>query len=150
MKKLALAATIALSTSLVSVSANAAGLEMGSDNFETKVCYVAATEGIKTAEKMIKDKGLSVRRLTENVMCNNTDLKTFAKRHANKNISTAPVTLIATNNDIESKICIESLTNGINNTERKYRVNKDQIRCNGIPLPRFVRQNKNRDLTVSL
>ncbi|MBT1449936.1 hypothetical protein KJ365_03510 [Glaciecola sp. XM2] len=152
MKKSLLTASIALCALATSVSAQASDFAMTQDNFETKVCYVAATEGLETAEKLIADKGLSVRKMKQNVKCNNTDLVAFAKRYSQRQQAknNGPVQLVATNNDIESKICIESLTQGLSQTVAKYRINKEHIRCNGVPLPRFVRQNQQLDLSVSV
>jgi hypothetical protein len=153
MKKAALTIAIALVASAISVSAQSGQFEMTQDNFETKVCYVAATNGIKSAEQFIKAQGLSVRKLKQNVTCNNTDLVSFAKRYnkpQNNASNNGPVQLVATNNDLESRICVESLTQGLGKTVAKYQINKEHIRCNGIPLPRFVKQNKALDLTAAV
>lgn len=153
MNKVALLITIALTASASTVSATSAKFEMTQDNFETKVCYVAATKGMEIAERFIQAQGLSVRKLKQNVKCNNTDLVTFANRY-NKPESapsnSGPVQLVATNNDIESRICVESLTQGLSHTVAKYKINEEHIRCNGIPLPRFVKNNKALDLTAAV
>jgi hypothetical protein len=153
MKKAALIIAIALTASATAVSAKSAKFEMTQDNFETKVCYVAATKGMESAEQFITAQGLSVRKLKQNVKCNNTDLVTFAKRYNKAEsapTSTGPVQLVATNNDLESKICVESLTKGLMQTVAKYQINEEHIRCNGIPLPRFVKKNKALDLTAAV
>jgi hypothetical protein len=151
MKKAAL--IIALATSAFAGSVKSAEFEMTQDNFETKVCYIAATKGMKSAEQFITAQGLSVRKLKQNVSCNNTDLATFAKRYRKSQLAPAnpvPVQLVATNSDIESRICVESLTQGLAQTVAKYKINKEHIRCNGIPLPRFVKNNRALDLTVTM
>ncbi|WP_371195506.1 hypothetical protein [Glaciecola sp. SC05] len=152
MKKLILTSAALLTFVATNAHADASAISMANQNFETKICYVAATEGLDAAKQLVSDKGLSFRKFEKNVTCNNKDLSTFAKHFANAQIrgeNASQVQLVATNNDVESKICLESLTHGIDKTAAKYKINKDYIRCNGKPLPRFVNENKRRGATVA-
>lgn len=153
MKKLIFSSIAVLTFSAGNVSANSnPKLVMQNNNFETKICYVAATQGIDAAKQMVSDKGLSFRRFNKNVTCNNKSISTFARQFAESDSNdeqSAKITLVAKNNDIESKICLESLVNGVGLTAKKYKINSDHIRCNGKPLPRFVRESKKQGATVA-
>lgn len=147
---------ILLSAALLSISATnvsaAPKISMANDNFETKICYTAATQGLEAAKQLVSDKGLSFRKFEKNVTCNDQDLSTFASNFnklQNDQAGLPQVKLVATNKDVESKICLESLTHGIPQTAAKYKINKDYVRCNGKPLPRFVDESRARGATVA-
>lgn len=152
MKKLVLGSITLLTLLSSHAFASSSGISMANQNFETKICYVAATEGLAAAKALVSNKGLSFRKFEKSVTCNNKDIASFAQDFVSDQTqrnSQAKVELVATNNDIESKICLESLTHGIDKTAAKYKINKDYIRCNGKPLPRFVNENKRRGATVA-
>lgn len=152
MKNTLLNSTIVMALSVSSLVASASDFKKTNDNFETQICYVAATEGLESAKSLVESKGLLFRTFKKSVTCNGADLTSFAREYAqrSKNKEASPgVELVASNNDIESKICIEALTQGMEKTVTKYRINKDYIRCNGKPLPRFVKENKLRGSAVA-
>ncbi|MFC4698860.1 DUF3718 domain-containing protein [Glaciecola siphonariae] len=151
MKKLLVLTTLTLGLSAAAGVSNASDFAKTNDNFETQICYAAATEGLSGAEALVQSKGLSFRTFKKSVNCNGLSLAAFAKQYAKRNANDkdkVKLELVATNNDVESKICIEALTRGMDKTVAKYKINKDYIRCNGKPLPRFVNESKRRGQAV--
>jgi hypothetical protein len=152
MKKLLLTSAAILSMISLNTHANSVVFEKTDDNFDTQICYAAATNGIEGAERLVTEKGLSFRTFKKNLTCNDKDLVTFARQYTKRNLQgtqQGSITLVAKNNDVESRICIESLTQGMTKIAAKYKINTDYIRCNGKPLPRFVRENKQRSDAVA-
>jgi hypothetical protein len=151
MRNLLISSAIILSVSAFNATASSTTFEKTNNNFETQICYAAATKGIDGAKELVESKGLMFRTFKKSVTCNGADLTSFAKQYAKRqqqNKEAITLELVATNNDVESKICIEALTKGIEKTVAKYKVNKDYIRCNRKPLPRFVKENKQRAAAV--
>lgn len=152
MKNLLLSSAALLVFATTNVIAQSPEITMTDQSFETQICYAAATKGLDSAKALVAEKGLSFRKFEKHVTCNKKDLVSFAKQFENqrsKGEELAQVQLVATNNDVESKICLESLTHGITITAAKYKINKDYVRCNGKPLPRFVNESKRRGATVA-
>nr|WP_136250818.1 hypothetical protein [Ningiella ruwaisensis] len=127
--------------------------EATNNDFVTSVCYQAATQGLDAAKELVTDRGFSFRNIQKSVTCNGKSLDDFAAQYAKRQIASdkkQTVQLVAENNNLESKVCIDALTNGIDKAVSKYKINPEYIRCNRVPLPRFVAKNKHKNMVVAI
>ncbi|WP_395340845.1 hypothetical protein PN836_017820 [Ningiella sp. W23] len=146
MKKLVLLAGVIASFSFSSVAAPKA-FTAADENFETKACVVAASEGMDAVKALVSEKGLVFRNFKQSVTCNNKSLNTFAKMyHGKASSNDAPVVVVAKNNNFESRVCVSAVNNGIKHTLAKFRINQNEILCNGKPLNKFVKASKTGQL----
>ncbi len=117
------------------------------DDFVTQSCYVAATQGMPAVKKLVESRFLSFNDFKKDVVCNGIDIEKFAKQAKAPSPVGRQVQLIATNNDLESRVCMAALTKNLDDVVKEYRINKDYIVCNRLSLTRFL--EKNNDLLVS-
>lgn len=146
MRKALLGLVATLSLGSFGAQASSVQIEASNNELTTQVCYVAASEGLKAAKSLVTSQGFSFRSFMKSVTCNNMSIADFAnKYHGNvvKSQSERKIQLVAKNNDLESQVCVEALTYGLEATVKKFRINQDYIYCNGISLPKFVQQNRN-------
>ncbi|MEM0909943.1 MAG: hypothetical protein AAGJ37_03155 [Pseudomonadota bacterium] len=117
------------------------------DDFITQSCYVAATEGIDAVKKLVESRFLSFKDFEKDVVCNGVTIDKFAKQHSAPAPTGQRVQLIATNNDLESRVCMAALTKDLDDVVKEFRINKEYIVCNRLSLTRFL--EKNNDLIVA-
>lgn len=118
-----------------------------SDDFVTQSCYIAATQGIGAVKKFVESKFLSFNDFKKDVVCNGVAIDKFASQYKAPKPVAKQVQLIATNNDLESRVCMAALTKNLDEVVKEYRINKDYIVCNRLSLTRFL--EKNNDFLVS-
>lgn len=143
---------IALTFSVASLQAVAQNvvLKPVNDNFETQVCYTAATEGYAKAKQLIRSEHLSALEFTASLSCNGETLKAFAKKYANNEVSDNPTTikLIAKDTDDASKACVEAVTIGEASARAKYNLEGEKIFCNYKEMSEFVRRYDSERVAV--
>jgi hypothetical protein len=143
---------IALSFSVASLQAVAQNvvLKPVNDNFETQVCYTAATEGYAKAKQLIRSTHSSALEFTASISCNGEPLKVFAKKYANNVISDNPTTikLIAKDSDDVSKACVEAVTIGEASARAKFNLEGEKIFCNYKEMGEFVRKYDSERVSV--
>ncbi|WP_395341765.1 hypothetical protein PN836_020020 [Ningiella sp. W23] len=149
MKKFLGVLVLALGASALVLSAssdaNTIEFETADNHLESKICKAAATGGLDAAKQLVRRNGLSFSKFKKILTCNDMSLNDFAAKYSQAVAADAQpstVQVVAKNNDRESQICLEALTIGVIQVEKKYKINSDYIRCNGKPLPKFVRQFK--------
>lgn len=122
------------------------------ENFETQVCLTAATEGLNASKALILENEQRYSTFTSSLTCNGLSLASFANKYtqveeqAPKN--TKPVTLIAKNTNIASKVCLDALVMGETKARQKHNITKDHISCNNQNISRFVRRYSNETVIV--
>lgn len=143
---------IALTCSVASLQAVAQNvvLKPVDENFETKVCYAAATKGYDAATKMIRASHQSVADFNSRVTCNGLTVKRFAKKYAQNDVDedATVIALVAKDKDIASKACVEALEIGEAAARAKYSLEGERILCNFKEMSQFVRQYDKENIVV--
>ncbi len=125
------------------------------DNLESQVCVAAASQGIGAAKALVAKNGLNFANFTNNVTCNGRSVISFSKRYqaqeATAQATAAPslVNLVAINDSVESRVCIDALSIGEHKARVKHNLLGDPITCNNKPIKRFVRDLEKRNVTFT-
>lgn len=117
---------------------------------ETQACYTAATEGYTAATKLIRNNGFNSKAFSASIRCNGVSLRQFAELYSNVE---APqhdkiITLVAKDQDVASKACLDALTMGTERALIKHGLKGETIMCNSKILSDFVRQYKSEKVVV--
>jgi hypothetical protein len=154
MKTLFTTIAIATITFTFSVSATNVQLRPADDTFETKVCYTAATEGLKAAYELVKESNENFDRFTTILSCNGKSLvrsarafKQANKAQANQEQATRKVRFV-TDESLESKICLDAVLLGADTAIEKHDVQHVNILCNNQDIKIFAKKFAGK--TVSL
>jgi hypothetical protein len=150
---IALAATITLTSATTFAASPQVVFKSVVNNLESQVCVAAASEGLAAAKALVVKNGLSFANFTNHVSCNGRSVVSFSKRYQAEetSVTAAPilVNLVATNNNAESKVCIDALTMGERAARVKHNVMGASIKCNNKSLKRFVRDLEKRNVTLT-
>ena len=153
MKLHTLALAAALTTvSLSTIAAPKYKFTSSADNLETKVCMTAAAKGMSAAKALVNKSGLSFHSLNESVTCNGKSIKQFANTYYNKPGSpekATVVSLVAQNNNVESKVCIDALSIGVSKAKAMHNVSHGSVMCNGKTIGKFVKDFKKRNAVIA-
>jgi hypothetical protein len=149
MKTLFTTIAIATITFTFSVSATNVQLRPADNTFETKVCYTAATEGLKAAYELVKESNENFDRFTTILSCNGKSLVRSARafKQANQEQATRKVRFV-TDESLESKICLDAVLLGADTAIEKHDVQHVNIICNNQDIKIFAKKFAGK--TVSL
>nr|WP_297348250.1 ABC transporter ATP-binding protein [uncultured Glaciecola sp.] len=149
MKTLFTTIAIATITFTSSVSATNAQLRPADNTFETKVCYTAATQGLKAAYELVRESSENFDRFTTILRCNGESLVRSARafKQANQAQTTRKVRFV-TDESIESKICLDAVILGADTAIEKHDVQHVNIICNNQDIKIFAKRFAGK--TVSL
>ncbi|KZN36490.1 hypothetical protein [Pseudoalteromonas luteoviolacea] len=123
----------------------------GSQNFVasdastiSKVCEIAANQGLSAARKFGAQQGVFVSRFSPSVECNGEDIRTFAKAHQRVQNSQQSVKakLVAENTSRATELCMKAAKEGVASLH-KYRSQARNLKCNNLPVKQFVKEVKN-------
>ena len=133
---------IALISSVASLNAFAQDVRLNpvNQNIETQACYTAATEGYRAAKRLIRDNGLNVESFSASLLCNDVSLRKFADLYSDKTTNeTKGIALVAKNEDIASKACLDAVSIGTEKALAKHGLEGETIICNHKEMSAFVR-----------
>ena len=133
---------VALSATL-SVNATPVQYTQGDASAASKVCVVAAQEGLSAARLAASQHGIHISRFSKSILCNGEDIRDIAKQLTNDtNTSTKQVALYAKTSTSATELCIKAAKNGLSSIS-KYGHKARSLRCNDVPVREFVRQFEN-------
>jgi len=148
--------TLAVAASLVMVSGSVFSktvvLKPLDEKLETKVCYVAATDGLANAKKLVADNGMNYASYARSVTCNSLSISEFAKTYSKQEESEDEITkvaLVAKNANIESQLCLDAVVIGEDAARAKYDI-YGSVLCNGRKLSSFVSRFENQDVELRI
>ena len=123
-----------------SVSANDVQLRPADNSFESKVCYVAATQGLDSAYDLVKESDVNFNRFTEELSCNGKSLQRAArllnvmlKQAASEELNAEEVNIqeqnknettrvrFVTDENAESQVCLDAVVLGLDAALEKHR-----------------------------
>lgn len=147
MKKtlLALSLTIISATSIANENKKYTFLASDDTN-ETKICIIAAKDGMKKAKEFSREVGINFNKFKDNTYCNGQRLSKFVKTYnkiEKKEENKTKKILVAADNSVESEICVKAVSNGVESLKEKYNGNVSKITCNGKKIATFVNKYKN-------
>ncbi len=122
------------------------------ENVETQICYLAASEGLKSAKSFMRKQSISFGGFTRAVSCNGLSLSRFADKYQKiasgeaKLKTDATIVLVANNS--ESMVCIDALTIGEKQAREKHKAGNSGILCNDKNIKSFMRQYKSQNFVV--
>lgn len=128
--------TLLLSTLVLSGSVLAS-----ENNTYNQVCELAQSNGFAAAKQFAKANGIFVSQHGNSFYCNGEDLKSFAKNAKVSSIAASSNTVIAADENSESRLCAKAAKNGVKAVARKSQKVND-LTCNGLPVDEFVKQAK--------
>ncbi|MBQ4812873.1 exonuclease III [Pseudoalteromonas luteoviolacea] len=139
--------SIATLVTIASTSAFAGGSQnfVASDaSAISKVCEVAANQGLSAARKFGAQQGVFISRFSPSVECNGEDIRTFAKSHQGVQNSQQSVKakLVAENASRATELCMKAAKEGVASLH-KYRSQARGLKCNNLPVKQFVKEVKN-------
>jgi hypothetical protein len=151
MKPLFTLIAIATITFSASVTATNVQLRPADNTFETKVCYSAATEGLKAAYELVRESTENFDRFTAILSCNGKSLirtaRTF-KQTNQEQAQTARKVRFVTDESLESQICLDAVLVGVDVALEKHDMQKFNIICNNQDIKTFAKKFVGK--TVSL
>lgn len=151
MKTLLASFAIATITFTTSVSATNVQLRQGDDTFETKVCYTAATQGLASAQELVKASDKNFKRFTTLLTCNGKSLAQTAKTFHQANEEQAKATRkvrFVTDEALESRVCLDAVMIGVDAALEKHGMQNDNIICNNRDIKIFAKKFAGK--TISL
>jgi hypothetical protein len=151
MKTLFTTIAIATITFASSVSATNVQLRPADNTFETKVCYTAATEGLKAAYELVRESSENFDRFTTILSCNGKSLVRSARAFQQANQEQAKAirkVRFVTDESLESKICLDAVILGADTALEKHDVQDVNIICNNQHIKIFAKKFAGK--TVSL
>ncbi|MCG7533483.1 exonuclease III [Pseudoalteromonas sp. OOF1S-7] len=130
--------------SVASFSATAAAqVVSGNASPETKVCTIAAEQGLSAARAYGAKHGVFVSRFSKTLECNGEDIRTFAKQvNAESADGHATVKLVAKNGTIATELCLKAAKEGLSSLS-KYRHQARNLKCNDVPVKQFIKNINN-------
>ncbi|MFT5277062.1 MAG: hypothetical protein ACI97K_000735 [Glaciecola sp.] len=130
-------ATIAFTSS---VSATNVQIRPADDTFETKVCYAAATQGLKAAYNLVKESDENLDRFTSLLTCNGKSLARTAKTFKKAQTPAVRKVRFVTDDAAASKICLDAVIFGVNIALEKHGVKNENIICNNLNINSFAKR----------
>ena len=160
MKLSTLASTLGMAAamSMISVSTFAVerSFEKGSDDIETQACYAAAIEGMEATKALLEENIIKFNTFKRNVLCNGMKIERFVAKYSDKSNSedgeesvVRVVALSAMDRSKESRFCLDAVTLGEKAARAKYKMNDEDIRCNGKSIQNFLRSFDNTKVVNS-
>ena len=116
------------------------------DNIETQACLTAANEGYTQALRFVRSQGFNSDEFSASVRCNGVTLHSFAnmyktkKAAAENNAEAKTIALVAKDQDVASKACLEALSVGKRAALAKFGLEGENIICNYKSMNEFVRE----------
>ncbi|MBQ4850074.1 exonuclease III [Pseudoalteromonas sp. MMG012] len=133
---------VAVSTTL-SVQAEKVQYTQGDASVASKVCVIAAEQGLSAARAAASQHGIHISRFSASVLCNGEDIRDVAKKVNNDTRSDAKkVALYAKTSTSATELCIKAAKNGLSSIS-KYGHKARSLRCNDVPVREFVRKFEN-------
>ncbi|MFQ3249407.1 MAG: hypothetical protein ACI9O6_001215 [Glaciecola sp.] len=142
-----------------SVSANDVQLRPADSSFESKVCYVAATQGLDSAYNLVRESDVNFNRFTEELSCNGKSLQRASRllnvmlKQANTEELTAEELDIkeqnqnettrvrfVTDHNAESQVCLDAVVLGLDAALEKHNMKRSNIVCNDMSINRFAKK----------
>ncbi|AOT08549.1 hypothetical protein [Pseudoalteromonas luteoviolacea] len=107
----------------------------------SKVCEVAANQGLSAARKEGAQHGVFISRFSETVKCNGEDIRTFAKSKSEMQIvkQKTQSKLVAKNTSVATELCLKAAKEGLDSL-KTYRGQVRSLKCNNLPVKQFVQQ----------
>ena len=149
MKTLFTSIAIATITFSASVSATNVQLRPADNTFETKVCFAAATEGLKAAYELVRESTENFDHFTAILSCNGKSLVRTARtfKQTEQAQTTRKVGFV-TDESLESQICLDAVLIGVDVALQKHDMQGFNIICNNQDIKTFAK--KFARTTVSL
>lgn len=149
MKLSTFAIAITLSVASLQAVAQNVVLKPVSDNFETQVCYTAATEGYNAAKRLARREHVNFAEIRTSVSCNGISIKEFAELYEinDQDSATTTVALVAKNSNVESQACLAAIDLGETAAKAKYGLEGETVFCNYEEMATFAKKYRN-DSTV--
>jgi hypothetical protein len=142
---------IATITFSASVSATNVQLRPADNTFETKVCYSAATEGLKAAYELVRKSTENFDRFTAILSCNGKSLartaRTFKQADQEQTQNIRKIRFV-TDESLESQICLDAVLIGVDVALEKHDMQRFNIICNNQDIKTFAKKFEGK--TVSL
>lgn len=134
-------ATIAFTSN---VSATNVQLRPADTSFETKVCYTAATEGLKAAHDLVRNSEENFVRFTEVLSCNGKSLirtaRTFYKNQKTETETSPAKVRFVTDERVESQVCLDAVMMGVDAAFEKHGMKDRNIICNDLDIKSFAKK----------
>ncbi|KZN45277.1 hypothetical protein [Pseudoalteromonas luteoviolacea] len=136
--------TVAALISLISTTAfasQAQSFKASNASAISKVCEVAANQGLSAARKEGAQQGIFISRFSETVKCNGEDIRTFAKTQSDVQVASQPSKskLVAKNTSVATELCMKAAKEGLDSL-KTYRGQARSLKCNNLPVKQFVQQ----------
>lgn len=129
----------------VTFSAQAAQVKytQGDASAASKVCVVAASEGLSTARLVAAQHGINISRFSASLLCNGKDIRDIAKQPSSDVLEeTKAVSLYAKSSNSATELCIKAAKDGMASiSHHGHRARS--LRCNDLPVREFVKQFEN-------
>ncbi|MCF2908225.1 exonuclease III [Pseudoalteromonas sp. DL2-H2.2] len=110
---------------------------------ESKVCAIAAKQGLSAARAYGAKHGVFVSRFSKTLECNGEDIRSFAKQADTKSAdSQAKVKLVAKNDTIATELCLKAAKEGLSSLNQ-YRHQARNLKCNDVPVKQFIKNINN-------
>ena len=111
------------------------------DSIESKLCAVAANNGLMAAKAEGEKYGIKISRISSSLYCNGQDIRDIAKRvEVVKAAAQRPkVNLYAKNTAHDTQLCIAAAEKGLARLAFHGKRVSD-LKCNGQPVEKFVEQ----------
>lgn len=153
MKLSTLAVTAILTLATSSVFAKDVVLKAVDTNFETKVCFTAASEGLSAAKSLVRQNDLSYGAFARAVSCNGLSIAQFAKQYGEETeiteVKGTRFALVAKNRTTESQLCLDAVVIGEEAARDKHDI-YGEIICNRQDLSDFVESFENKEVEVRI
>ncbi|MCO7188456.1 MULTISPECIES: exonuclease III [unclassified Pseudoalteromonas] len=129
--------------SIASFSATAAPVVSGNASPESKVCAIAAEQGLSAARAYGAKHGVFVSRFSKTLECNGEDIRSFAKQAQIESANTeAKVKLVAKNSTVATELCLKAAKEGLSSLG-KLRHQTRNLKCNDVPVKQFIKNINN-------
>ncbi|ALU42262.1 hypothetical protein [Pseudoalteromonas rubra] len=130
--------------SIASFSASAgAQVVNGNASPESKVCAIAAEQGLSAARAYGSKHGVFVSRFSKTLECNGEDIRSFAKQvKAESANEQAKIKLVAKNGTIATELCLKAAKEGLSSLD-KFRHQARNLKCNDVPVKQFIKNINN-------
>ncbi|MDK2593831.1 exonuclease III [Pseudoalteromonas obscura] len=139
-KSFTVAALISLTSTTVFAS-EAHSFKADDASTISRVCEVAANQGLSAARKEGARHGVFISRFSETVRCNGEDIRTFAKTQSEVQTEkqASKSKLVAKNSSVATELCMKAAKEGIESL-KVYRGQARSLKCNDLPVKQFVQQ----------
>ncbi|TMP31271.1 exonuclease III [Pseudoalteromonas rubra] len=110
---------------------------------ESKVCAIAAEQGLSAARAYGAKHGVFVSRFSKTLECNGEDIRSFAKLAQTESTATqAKVELVAKNGTDATKLCLKAAKEGLSSLN-KSSFQARNLKCNDVPVRQFIKNINN-------